>query len=431
MRIVTINAGAGNAYCETCLRDQALLAALRRAGHDVLLIPLYLPPLALTPEDRRARLFLGGINAYLQQKVALFRHTPRWVDWFLDAHWLLNFSARFASMTNPRDLGEVTVSTLRGEAGYQAKEFRALVAWLKTQPPPDVICLSNSLLLGFAPPLRAAFQVPIVCSLQGADSFINGLPAPYAERTWEMLRALVPEVAAFAAVSRYCAEAMNQYLRIPSERLHVVRGSVALDPFLAAPVVTPASPTIGYLTQLMPGMGLGTLVDAFLRLKREQRVPGLRLHVGGYTEPGHRRFVAEQQAKVAAANAAADCLFVDVATVADKVRFLREVSVFCVPATYGEPQGLYALEAWAAGRPVVAPRHGVFPELLGLTGGGVLCAPDHPAALAEALAGLLTDPARATQLGAAGRQAVAKLFAPDQLAADFVQVLTQVVTPRP
>jgi glycosyltransferase involved in cell wall biosynthesis len=59
---------------------------------------------------------------------------------------------------------------------------------------------------------------------------------------------------------------------------------------------------------------------------------------------------------------------------------------------------------------VVQPKHGAFPELLAKTGGGVLCEPDDPVALADALEKLLLDPARTRQLGQAGRQAVEQHF---------------------
>ena len=44
MRIVQITPGSGdNFYCENCLRDVALVRAMRNLGHDVLMVPMYLP----------------------------------------------------------------------------------------------------------------------------------------------------------------------------------------------------------------------------------------------------------------------------------------------------------------------------------------------------------------------------------------------------
>ena len=55
---------------------------------------------------------------------------------------------------SPQELGELTLSMLRGEQGYQARELDELIAWLKTQPKTDVICLSNALLIGMARKLK-------------------------------------------------------------------------------------------------------------------------------------------------------------------------------------------------------------------------------------------------------------------------------------
>jgi glycosyltransferase involved in cell wall biosynthesis len=58
-----------------------------------------------------------------------------------------------------------------------------------------------------------------------------------------------------------------------------------------------------------------------------------------------------------------------------KLAFLHSLTVFSVPALYGEAFGLYVIEALAAGVPVVQPRTAAFPELLEATGGGLLCDP--------------------------------------------------------
>jgi glycosyltransferase involved in cell wall biosynthesis len=77
---------------------------------------------------------------------------------------------------------------------------------------------------------------------------------------------------------------------------------------------------------------------------------------------------------------------------------------------YRESKGIPALESLANAVPVVLPAHGAFPELIAATRGGLLHEPDGPQALAEALAQLMSDPARATQLGLAGQQAVHRDF---------------------
>ena len=150
MRIIQITPGTGSFYCGTCLRDNALVAELRRQGHDALMVPLYLPLMvdeAPTTDD--TPLFYGGVNVYLQQKSALFRKSPRWLDRLFDAPKLLRLAASRAGSTEARELGDLTVSMLRGEEGRQIKELDRLADWL-TEEQPEVVCLSNALLIGLA-----------------------------------------------------------------------------------------------------------------------------------------------------------------------------------------------------------------------------------------------------------------------------------------
>ncbi len=53
MNIVQITPGAGGMYCGGCFRDNALVAALRKQGHNTLMVPLYLP-LTLDEPDQSA-----------------------------------------------------------------------------------------------------------------------------------------------------------------------------------------------------------------------------------------------------------------------------------------------------------------------------------------------------------------------------------------
>ena len=111
MKIVQISPGSGdNFYCENCLRDAALVKAARKLGHDVLMVPLYLPLQAdKTEQVSNAPIFFGGVNVFLQQKLALFRRTPRWIDKVFDSRKLLEWAGRKAGMTSARDLGETTI----------------------------------------------------------------------------------------------------------------------------------------------------------------------------------------------------------------------------------------------------------------------------------------------------------------------------------
>ena len=150
MKILFLTAGAASMYCGSCLRDNALAAELIAQGHDVILLPLYTPTLTDEPNVSARRVFFGGISVYLEQKLALFRSSPHFVDRLWDSLFALRAASKSSIATSPRMLGELTVSMLKGEEGHQRKEFAKLLDWLGTEPPPDVVNLPNSLLIGLA-----------------------------------------------------------------------------------------------------------------------------------------------------------------------------------------------------------------------------------------------------------------------------------------
>src|SRR5580658_2334597 len=182
LRIVQLTPGAGKMFCGACLRDNALVAALRKLGHSVVMAPLYLP-MTLDEDDQSAGtpLFYSGINVYLDQQSAAFRHAPDWLHRLLASPALLNLASGAAARTRPQDLGDLTLSMLRGEEGNQARELEDLIHWLRREKP-DVVCLSNVLLAGMARRIRHELRVPVLCSLQGEDYFLDSLPQAHRER---------------------------------------------------------------------------------------------------------------------------------------------------------------------------------------------------------------------------------------------------------
>src|SRR5215471_7599097 len=146
MRISYITAGAAGMYCGSCMRDNTLVAALSRLGHDVLLLPTYTPIRTDEADVSQQRVFFGGINVFLQQKSALFRHTPWFLDRLLDFPGLLRWVSRFAVKTRAEQLGELTLSMLKGEHGFQRKEIAKLLKFLAEDVRPDIVTFTNVLL---------------------------------------------------------------------------------------------------------------------------------------------------------------------------------------------------------------------------------------------------------------------------------------------
>ena len=426
MRILYITSGTGSFYCGSCMRDNALVKELRALGHDATMLPLYMP-LTLDEEDTSAGvpILMGGVNAYLQQKSALFRHTPRWIDQFFDSPAILAAAGKRAGATSPKELGDITLSMIQGELGQQKKEIERLAHWAKENTSPDVICLSNCMLLGVARRLKQEFNVPIVCCFQGEDSFMDGLNEPFKTKTWQTLAERAAECEALVTVSHYFADTMASRLNLPREKMQVVYNGINLDGFAPAPQM-PEKPTLGFFARNCPAKGLHTVVDAFLILKQRQTLPDLQLRVAGTRAMGDEVFVAEQEEKIHQAGFASDAQFLPPLSREEKIKFFQSLSALSVPATYGEAFGLYLIEAWACGVPVVQPKSGAYPELVAETGGGVLCESNDAESLADAVEKLLFNPKAALEMGDHARQMTERYFSAKTMALNFLRVLEEV-----
>ena len=406
MRILYVTAGAGGMYCGSCLQDNALATELLARGHDVLLLPLYTPTLTDEPNVSDAHVFFGGISVYLEQHVPLFRKTPALLDRLWDAAPVIRAAAGRGVSVDPGGLGALAVSTLMGEEGYQAKEVGKLVRFLRAQPPFDLVVLPNSLLIGLAPALRRALGRPVVCTLQGEDLFLDGLPEPHRSRAKELIRRHSADVDAFVATSGYYARFMSSMLGLDRGKVHTVPIGISLDGHGGAAPPRSGPPAIGYLARVAPEKGLHLLAEAYRILRRERGLGEARLEAAGYMAPEHRSYLADVAARLRESGLEDEFRFHGTLDRAAKIAFLRGLDVLSVPSPYAEPKGLYLLEALANGVPCVQPRHGAFPEVLARTGGGVLFEPNDAHDLAERLFALVSDREAARALGRRGAEGV-------------------------
>lgn len=425
MRIVQLTPGAGGMYCGNCLRDNALVAALRRQGHAVTMLPLYLPLKTDEPEETRGTpVFFGGLTVYLEQKSAVFRRLPKWLHHWLSAPGLLRLLGTAAAKTRPEQVGELTVSMLRGEQGNQAREVDELIAWLAEHERPEWVSLSNALLVGVARRLKTGLGARVAVTLQGEDSFVDALPGSCRDQAWRLLSERLSEVDLLVAPSRYYAERMAGRLGFSPDRIHVVPNGIQTVGWRPADA-RPVPPAIGFMARMCREKGLDRLVDAFLRIKAGGKVPGVRLLVGGGLGPGDEDFVAELKERLRAAGHLGDVDFRPNLEHAAKQAFFRELSVFSTPAHYGEAFGLYLVEAMAAGVPIVQPRTGAFPEILEASGAGILCNADDTGDLAARLEEVLLSSELAGRLSRAGLEAARSTYNSDAVAARLAELFTR------
>jgi glycosyltransferase involved in cell wall biosynthesis len=426
MNLIQLTPGTGGMYCGNCLRDNALVAELRKLGHEALMVPLYLP-LKLDEPDQSAGtpIFFGGINVYLEQKLPLYRSAPNWLRNVLSSPSLLARAAGHSAKTKPEDVGDILISMLKGEEGRQSREIDELAAWLKTQPKPDAVCLSNALLLGMARRLKQRLKTRIVCFIQGEDAYLDSLTPTYREPAWQLLRMKAAEADLFIAPNQYYAAVMTERLSLPPARVKVVPDGIRLEGYAnqKPPNPEPRPPTLGFFGRMCPEKGLHLLVDAFIQLRRRGRVPDLRLKVGGGCGPGDEPFVSRLRHQLAEAGLTEAMSFHPNLDRCGKIAFLQSLDVFSVPATYPESFGTYLVEALAAGVPVVQPRFASFPEFVQTTGGGVLYEPEMPGALAESIEELLSSPGRARALGQSGQRVVHQTFSAEAMARTMLERL--------
>ncbi len=428
MRIAYIAAGAAGTYCGACARDTSVARGLEARGHELQFVTLYTPLKADRMPSGNCPVYYGGINVYLQQKLPFLRHTPGFLDRMFDARWLLDWVERFAIDTKPEDLGEMTVSVLRGRDGRQKKELARLIRHLRRGPKPDVVNITNSLLSAIAPEVKEALGVPIVTNLQGEDVFVERLGSPWADESRDLIRRHATAVDAFVAPSESYADAMASWLAVPRAKIRVIRPGVDVTLYRPAQA-RPREPfVVGYLSRITPPKGIDVLTDAFRRM--ESAKPGSRLEIAGEAVGSDLALWEGEERKLREAGLSERFRYAGAPDLDGKIEFLRHLSVFSVPSRYPERQAVASLEAMATGLPVVLSDHPVEREIVSLTGGGVLVAPGDAQALADALTRLRDNPAEREEMGRHAAAGIARHFSEESMVAATLALYDEIARGR-
>ena len=177
-----------------------------------------------------------------------------------------------------------------------------------------------------------------------------------------------------------------------------------------------------FLSRLHEKKGLDLLAAAFGKIAPDRHA--LHLVIAG-PDDGVR---ARAEGWLRAAGVAARTTFTGMLEGPDKLAALAAAEVFVLPP-YSENFGVSVLEAMAVGRPVVvSDRVNLWHEIA--DAGAGLVTPCDGDALAAALARLLDDPARANEMGAAGRRAARERFAWPPIAARLERLYGDVAAGR-
>lgn len=401
MRVTYITAGAAGTICGNCLADNALASSLRNKGHDVVLLPAYTPLLTDERDVSHRRVVLSGMNLYLQSKHRFFRSNG-WLDPLLDHPRVLRWVSGVAVDTDPAELGAMTRDTFLGEDGPYAREFAKAIDLLRKLEP-DVVHLTNSMLVSLAAPVKRELGVPVVCSIQGEADFIQALPDSYRTESAAILRRHARHVDRWVAPCHDQIDSMSQILGDLGSGAERIFPGITLDGHRNRAAAASEGFVVGFLARVSEEKGLGMLADAVRRLKEAHPGRKIELRVAGWRAAGKQPFIDALRRRHG---------FEDLGYLSrqEKLEFLAELDAFSVPTTYRASKGLYVLEAMAAAVPVVQPRVGVFPELVRATQGGLECRPGDSRDLARKLEALMENPEMARELGRAGQQAVRSRF---------------------
>jgi starch synthase len=256
----------------------------------------------------------------------------------------------------------------------------------------------------------------------------------YAVSSWAE-RTAVLAADAVVAVSRGMArDVLASYPELDPARVHVIYNGIDADAYaptgqtdvLERHGIDPSVPYALFVGRITRQKGLAHL------LRAAKDLPGQLVLCAG--APDTPEIAAQTDALVSALQAARTgvVLISQMLPKADVVQLLSHATVFVCPSVY-EPLGIVNLEAMACGTAVVASDVGGIPEVVVDGSTGVLVHYDEAdprgfeAGLARALTDVLADPARAAEMGRAGRARAVADFGWDAIAAQTLELYSAVL----
>jgi glycosyltransferase involved in cell wall biosynthesis len=266
--------------------------------------------------------------------------------------------------------------------------------------------------------LKQRLGVKIICTFQGEDSFLDGLPEPYRSQSWCELKARLTDADLVVAPSQFYADLMRRRLDAPDLAIEVMPNGIDLEGYHAPQPSSP--PVIGYLARMIREKGIEDLITAFIHLRNHLKHPDARLHIAGACTAGDEGLVAALKQQIATAGLTDQVTWSLNISRREKAEMLSTLTLFSVPATYPEAFGLYTIEALAAGIPLVLPRASSFIEIIETSQAGLLVEPRNPAALANAFEKLLADPSQLTRFRENARRAATATYSANAMRNRFL-----------
>ena len=386
MKILLIIPGSGDTfYCSNCFRDNLYAQALHSAGHEIVIVPLYLP---LTDKSfcSDTPLFFPATSYYVAQKYFGKINMPRFFEKILDSPSVLRLASSRSGTTSAKGMEQITLSMIKGDDKHFEKQTEKLINWILSHDYPDIIHLSSSMLIGIAKAIKSRINIPVICSLQDEEIWLDSLESHYAYKAWESIRQNVKYIDKFIASSEFYKATISAK-NLGIEEINVVYPGVNIEKYKSLDY--PKEPTIGFYYRISYENGLDILAQSFVKLKNENTIPNLKLKIGGGYTRENKNFV--YRIRNILQPYIHDVIWSDNYTLGEHVNFYKDISLICAPLRFNEAVGLYLCEAFAAGRPAVVPNTGSFHEIT--KNAGLLYAPNDSEHLTDALRKMLVDSA--------------------------------------
>ncbi len=421
MKVVYLIPGSGGGfYCENCMRDIPLTNALKRQDIQVTMIPIYLP--LFTDEESFINdhgVFLGAINLYLKYKFPLLKNMPNWMLRFFNSVPMLKLAAKMSSSTEATSLEDLTMDMLTGNMPYIEKEINELVNFLTNEVKPDIIHLSNALLVGLGIDIKERLlknnvKSILVCTLQDEHTWLDVMEDSFRKKGWEILKNSVSEIDLFFPVSSYYKKFMDNRMNLPDDKSKVVFNGIENRKYSSVePSANP--PVIGYLSRIHEVFGLAKLVDAYIKLKNEPGLENLQLRITGGSSGIDNKFIKKIKRKLKPYLKSGDVQFFKKFDFKSRIKFFSGITLLSVPMEQPEAFGIYLLEAMASGIPVVQPDIGAFSEIVDSESGCVYD-PNNEQALYNAMKNILLEPDDVENRAIKARQHINNSFSLDVVA---------------
>jgi sugar transferase (PEP-CTERM/EpsH1 system associated) len=324
------------------------------------------------------------------------------------------FAHRVVCLREPGDLAPLVEAVgapvealrARGRVRTSVKLVRSL---LRTRP--HVLHTHNPLPHQLGAIARVALRLPVLVHTKHGRNFPHD---PWAVRVgrWSSRASDV-----VVPVSQDAADVARGVERVPASKILVIPNGVDTARFRppAAPRTAACAVTVA---RLDPVKDIPGLLEAVAIVRR--RRPDFRLAVVG--EGPDRPRIEEARRRLGLVEAVSL-----LGSRSDVPERLAEASVFLL-GSVSEGISMTLLEAMAAGLPIVATDVGGNGEVVAHGETGVLVPPRDPSALADAVTGLLADPARLAAMGTAGRRRAEERFSVEAMVRRYERLYSELLS---